>query len=230
MCGGTCSRSVQSSLIAGLSPRVRGNPSLFLALRQSCRSIPACAGEPLSSAPPAVSNQVYPRVCGGTAQALGGAGRRMGLSPRVRGNHAHWQGQIDVGRSIPACAGEPIHVRYYGDFAGVYPRVCGGTTETRGGILANSGLSPRVRGNLRSPILGERCVGSIPACAGEPRATRPGQRRPQVYPRVCGGTVSVMAYGRTHGGLSPRVRGNPAARACTGGRVRSIPACAGEPF
>ncbi len=52
---------------------------------------------------------------------------------------------------------------------------------------------------------------------------------PRVYPRVCGGTVSIKTPGSVDGGLSPRVRGNPlppGPRPALGG---SIPACAGEP-
>ena len=49
-------------------------------------SIPACAGEPLSTTPSVAMTAVYPRVCGGTPVL----GRRLdavdGLSPRVRGN------------------------------------------------------------------------------------------------------------------------------------------------
>jgi len=43
--------------------------------------------------------------------------------------------------------------------------------------------SPEIRGLLRQ---GYR---SIPACAGEPRGARPGGRRGEVYPRVCGGAA-----------------------------------------
>ena len=71
------------------------------------------------------------------------------------------------------------------------------------------GLSPRVRGNRfrnRPPI---QTMGSIPACAGEPKLVSPLASAKGVYPRVCGGTsVKYPAYHCAHG-LSPRVRGNP---------------------
>ena len=51
-----------------------------------------------------------------------------------------------------------------------------------------SGLSPRVRGNLREFQVQEIAKGSIPACAGEPRSPEPDIYRVWVYPRVCGGT------------------------------------------
>ena len=99
--------------------------------------------------------------------------------------------------------------------------------------------------------------GSIPACAGEPAASRTRSGMPSFYPRVCGGTSLWDADTGGYRGLSPRVRGNrtcvPAPRSsnslCSagepglsprvrgnrtrevlqGGTTRSIPACAGEP-
>ncbi len=77
--------------------------------------------------------------------------------------------------------------------------------------MTEHGLSPRVRGN---PTPARRFApdgGSIPACAGE---SGPAQRQPdalRVYPRVCGGIHDGVAQRGKGGGLSPRVRGNPAA-------------------
>ena len=91
------------------------------------------------------------------------------------------------------------------------------------------GLSPRVRGNQWR----RRCRAwrkrSIPACAGEPTACDCPCFPDRVYPRVCGGT---MYNGYQHPGpygLSPRVRGNPSTLRFRRKRIRSIPACAGEP-
>ena len=51
--------------------------------------------------------------------------------------------------SIPARAGEP-QLPYSNDpLEGVYPRACGGTLIERPTCHPRSGLSPRVRGNLR---------------------------------------------------------------------------------
>ena len=52
---------------------------------------------------------------------------------------------------------------------------------------------------------------------------------PEVYPRVCGGTLGRMVRIKSGEGLSPRVRGNPLPCQATPGRAGSIPACAGEP-
>ena len=72
-------------------------------------------------------------------------------------------------------------------------------------------------------------VGSIPACAGEPLVPVVYPLAWRVYPRVCGGTPTPAMTDPTHGGLSPRVRGNLDDGALDVLPGRSIPACAGEP-
>ena len=75
-----------SSLVIGLSPRVRGNHGLAVGSLYSMRSIPAGAGEPLGLRGRGRSGRVYPRGCGGTMFAAMANGAHYGLSPRVRGN------------------------------------------------------------------------------------------------------------------------------------------------
>ena len=53
------------------------------------------------------------------------------------------------------------------------------------------GLSPRVRGNLNLNVTGPAVYRSIPACAGEPVRILFVSTHDKVYPRVCGGTVSL---------------------------------------
>ena len=72
-------------------------------------------------------------------------------------------------------------------------------------------------------------LGTIPACAGEPRQKPPSRGLTRDYPRVCGGTRWRLHQARHGLGLSPRVRGNPNACPAEVTRARTIPACAGEP-
>ena len=192
-------------------------------------SIPACAGEPPSSLPTPRRCAVYPRVCGGTIRLSEVRTIVQGLSPRVRGNPQRVGWRPGGRRSIPACAGEPSIKGGLHEGGWVYPRVCGGTSGADTPRTSRWGLSPRVRGNPpleRVLIDGRR---SIPACAGEPLRTCPCNTPQQVYPRVCGGTGNRGRRRWRFGGLSPRVRGNPCARAMAKSVWRSIPACAGEP-
>ena len=158
----------------------------------------------------------------------------------MRGNQSP-EGQqrrrVPINGSIPACAGEPmLSAVGPGVGLGLSPRVRGNLRETvlRRRTLALHGLSPRVRGNRYT---GDRpasvpIIGSIPACAGEPRICvltcgfqvyglsprvrgnhRPPQmvinRRQGVYPRVCGGTSVPARLGTNDADKSvyPRVCG-----------------------
>ena len=229
MCGGTRCGSLRLTCTIGLSPRVRGNLNGALFSLASSRSIPACAGEPQALSPTVQRTTVYPRVCGGTQMAQMEGEDDNGLSPRVRGNLSPTTRLRLTGRSIPACAGEPRAERQNLPFPKVYPRVCGGTNPSRIIFILLKGLSPRVRGNLRSAAYTARADRSIPACAGEPVPLLHSTIYSEVYPRVCGGTPRRSCYAKSVRGLSPRVRGNPDSDRPPPPSERSIPACAGEP-
>ena len=141
-CGGTLFGWLMDGDSIGLSPRVRGNLD----------------GQGSESIPP---KPVYPRECGGTVAGAFSRGCTQGSIPASAGEppHAH---SGPMPRSIPASAGEPTHCRKPLGLTTVYPRECGGTIGSPHG-----GLSPRVRGNRRSPGV-------------------------RVYPRECGGTIRVM--------------------------------------
>ena len=152
-----------------------------------------------------------------------------GLSPRVRGNLNTLLATGRLVGSIPACAGEPqVSTSGYLPPA-VYPRVCGGTGRQQGVHPADTGLSPRVRGNPMTMVPQMQMAGSIPACAGEPQLVAHAIALVGVYPRVCGGTDKIGPRPSTFEGLSPRVRGNHLIARRRTQRERSIPACAGEP-
>ena len=168
VCGGTAGALAVGRRQAGLSPRVRGNPSRRDASSHHPGSIPACAGEPTAARLPTAMRAVYPRVCGGTHEMVGFGGLAAGLSPRVRGNRRPGNWSAIIARSIPACAGEPASRRFSPAGQPVYPRVCGGTPSGGRNLYANAGLSPRVRGNPLAPPPRTSTPRSIPACAGEP--------------------------------------------------------------
>ena len=92
---------------AGLSPRVRGNPREPKLQVLNPGSIPAGAGEPRLLQARGSTKVVYPRGCGGTPPPYRLLVLVLGLSPRVRGNHAKRITCSAKCRSIPAGAGEP---------------------------------------------------------------------------------------------------------------------------
>ena len=73
----------------------------------------------------------------------------------------------------------------------VYPRVREGTIAAFCIDASIIGLSPRVRGNRRGFVLHPALERSIPACAGEPDLPNPAPAYAEVYPRMCGGTLTA---------------------------------------
>ena len=128
--------------------------------------------------------------------------------------------------------------------------MCGATDACQTLDFFVVGLSPRVRGNRANGQIFGAGIGSIPACAGQPGQSDCGRLVTWVYPRVCGATRSKSCRFSAQMGLSPRVRGNlvqladqpahaglsPRVRGNLRGfdhgfaRIRSIPACAGQPI
>ena len=188
VCGGTMRSSLEGRYSGGLSPRVRGNLRPTKSRPAASRSIPACAGEPITSPRQQNNLEVYPRVCGGTWPCSGSSRIGRGLSPRVRGNPCWPKPPCQTSRSIPACAGEPSGPVTESLRGAVYPRVCGGTLLPLRLLRLLLGLSPRVRGNRACSASSPWTRRSIPACAGEPELHQMIAGVPEVYPRVCGGT------------------------------------------
>ena len=106
-CGETCQRFIERLGFKGLSPRVRGNPSLFPVPASRVGSIPARAGKPFYQKPALCFSRVYPRACGETVLLCSRIAMTRGLSPRVRGNLPEVHRALGIQGSIPARAGEP---------------------------------------------------------------------------------------------------------------------------
>ena len=208
---------------------MRGNPVGTLHRAVSKRSIPAYAGEPRNGLRLAETQWVYPRVCGGTSFTPVIRAKCWGLSPRMRGNHGNDRADGGLRRSIPAYAGEPEQDNRQRAAARVYPRVCGGTSQSPCIAAAHCGLSPRMRGNPAQALPDESAMWSIPAYAGEPITLAGSLNHRAVYPRVCGGTRMMGQRRERVPGLSPRMRGNPQLEAGSRRMAGSIPAYAGEP-
>ena len=91
------------------------------------------------------------------------------------------------------------------------------------------GLSPRVRGSLPQGVGRATSDRSIPACAGEPRASRSSVHVEQgLSPRVRG-SLRRTSTRRHPSGSIPACAGEPTLATHTSSLHRSIPACAGEP-
>ena len=208
--GGTKTGRLDPKSGRGLSPPTRGNRGEGRRAEGARRSIPAHAGEPLTSAKLTRWARVYPRPRGGTSNASYSSTARTGLSPPTRGNREPNREAAAQQGSIPAHAGEPAWAVRIPRRRWVYPRPRGGTHSRSYRRADTGGLSPPTRGNPPTPDGWRRGLGSIPAHAGEPY---PAVRIPQsvwVYPRPRGGTPANSSPKVKRKGLSPPTRGNPA--------------------
>ncbi len=90
------------------------------------------------------------------------------------------------------------------------------------------GSSPRVRGTVCGLLPHRKGSRFIPACAGNRQSRYWFSTQRTVHPRVCGEQGCFAAYCPGLFGSSPRVRGTVWRVTTSGGRVRFIPACAGN--
>ena len=213
----------------GLSPHARGNPVRHIWPAGYRRSIPACAGKPVVTLSKALSLGVYPRMRGETERAPEDSDFRRGLSPHARGNQPLSLGACCRNGSIPACAGKPGCRLLCPQECRVYPRMRGETCLSQAAAGSHRGLSPHARGNPSGRSRANYSPGSIPACAGKPRALERRILSMWVYPRMRGETYEVPQAHMRSWGLSPHARGNPHVKFGAGVVVGSIPACAGKP-
>ena len=196
VCGGTGGLGGLVLPHQGLSPRVWGNPDDVAQVYPDARSIPTCVGEPGIVSCVEYLHRVYPHVCGGTQQQTFDQGSRLGLSPRVWGNHLARRQQGGQLGSIPTCVGEPRRQHLGLTHTQVYPHVCGGTAMPGDTGRGAAGLSPRVWGNRAGRGSDPPGVGSIPTCVGEPTPAGARSGLVWVYPHVCGGTATPSPSSR----------------------------------
>ena len=211
--------SAYSRLAPGLSPRTRGNRLQRVVAHVPGGSIPANAGEPVSTVPRHFLRGVYPRERGGTLFRLPLLRLANGLSPRTRGNprqqavendsHENSENEKHIdhdahrnraGRNMSIVAAIVAEL--------VYPRERGGTVLRHLQIERLQGLSPRTRGNRAEASAVCFVARSIPANAGEPCRAAGWTWARRVYPRERGGTSRAQRVEQITGGLSPRTRGN----------------------
>ena len=193
-------------------------------------SIPAHAGEPSWPGSWATRAAVDPRSRGGARSFPHRPFQCLGRSPLTRGSRIkHPQRSVRHG-SIPAHAGEPPASVSSISLIQVDPRSRGGALATPTHGTVAGGRSPLTRGSLGGNAGTGTRERSIPAHAGEPGLIDYLRRDLGVDPRSRGGAPSGSLTTPTCRGRSPLTRGSRGRRLETGGRERSIPAHAGEPY
>ncbi len=95
----------------GLSPLARGTPHRAGIPRGFWRFIPAGAGNTYQRYQPRFPSPVYPRWRGEHCLYICRSVVVIGLSPLARGTPAHYMGEINAIRFIPAGAGNTLRLR-----------------------------------------------------------------------------------------------------------------------
>ena len=228
MRGGGTRRRVGARRRAGRSPHARGRPVYSAQQPSGWGSIPACAGEAFTYTQAARQAEVDPRMRGGGWINGKLDECREGRSPHARGRLDTVKTEAEKIRSIPACAGEAVHLGTFVRLSGVDPRMRGGGENCFSSIKTLAGRSPHARGRLFPQGGSSNWIRSIPACAGEARSFAMGGVNTQVDPRMRGGGTGCGRYPVICRGRSPHARGRRRPGSRGGGGARSIPACAGE--
>ncbi len=171
----------------GPSPPARGSRGNSLGYNFMSGSIPACAGEPRCPPPWRRWSRVHPRLRGGATSSPRVNDTVRGPSPPARGSQQRNHLRARARGSIPACAGEPQSVIHASHLGAVHPRLRGGAALSMAFMSSIVGPSPPARGSRGEAPEGLVPRGSIPACAGEPSASRALSFATRVHPRLRGG-------------------------------------------
>ena len=110
-CGGNYGFNPVNNEGLGLSPHMRGKPTVTFSAPTSGGSIPAHAGETKRENHAGTFHGVYPRTCGGNPSPRPGNSCQRGLSPHMGGKRHHPFTGLRKRGSIPAHAGETLPPR-----------------------------------------------------------------------------------------------------------------------
>ena len=215
-------RKGRSPLARG-SHRSTGNDSTVFG------SIPARAGEPSRRRRSRGREGVDPRSRGGAAPSAHLSPSVSGRSPLARGSLRRRLRERGRERSIPARAGEPSPRTSARASSRVDPRSRGGASRPYRCASSHWARSPLARGSPSRIVVGMGITGSIPARAGEPRASASRGRGCGVDPRSRGGALAFSVALAVQTGRSPLARGSLDQHLARPLRLGSIPARAGEP-
>ena len=155
----------------GSSPRMQGKPGALNVPHSSSRIIPAHAGQTLRCCCRRCDIPDHPRACGANNPDCDRVVQDAGSSPRMRGKHFHEVRVFDLGRIIPAHAGQTGFWVNTSMSPPDHPRACGANALYVIGTVESSGSSPRMRGKLGPVLVLFVCVRIIPAHAGQTKTT-----------------------------------------------------------
>ena len=207
---------------------MRGKRMRFIPSSLSLRIIPAHAGQTRLGVMSVGDGTDHPRACGANLLLRISFTPTFGSSPRMRGKPLGSGQRSQRRRIIPAHAGQ-TYVTSDGNNNGPdHPRACGANSLPMTFIIDRNGSSPRMRGKLGHvhDRAGEARI--IPAHAGQTFRRSASCTRWPDHPRACGANACATSSDISRSGSSPRMRGKLELRKQPDGRVRIIPAHAGQ--
>ena len=207
---------------------MRGKRMRFIPSSLSLRIIPAHAGQTRLGVMSVGDGTDHPRACGANLLLRISFTPAFGSSPRMRGKPLGSGQRSQRRRIIPAHAGQ-TYVTSDGNNNGPdHPRACGANSLPMTFIIDRNGSSPRMRGKLGHvhDRAGEARI--IPAHAGQTFRRSASCTRWPDHPRACGANACATSSDISRSGSSPRMRGKLELRKQPDGRVRIIPAHAGQ--
>ena len=193
---------------SGSSPHTRGTRGLGQTDGVDRRFIPAYAGNASARSGRRPRQTVHPRIRGERTVVSRSTSAAVGSSPHTRGTRLRDRLEHRQARFIPAYAGNA--------------RSGPGTSRT------TSGSSPHTRGTLQQEQHHEHHHRFIPAYAGNARRGVFHPPPGPVHPRIRGERLHSVPNRANGFGSSPHTRGTRQCSMPSAGRVRFIPAYAGN--
>ena len=191
----------------GSSPRTRGTRYTGNGPRSGGRFIPADAGNAGCCLAAIPTPAVHPRGRGERFYRYGHPDNARGSSPRTRGTLGGILRSDQIGRFIPADAGNAHIPALPSMVSPVHPRGRGERLLIPVGSVTHAGSSPRTRGTLLVMSMGDWQVRFIPADAGNAELHNSRRRSPAVHPRGRGERNYNVIQSTRADGSSPRTRG-----------------------
>ena len=214
--------------VHGSSPRERGTHAASGPRRRRLRIIPARAGNASPVTPKTYSMPDHPRASGERTRPAVTSAIAVGSSPRERGTLFGVRVAVQIGRIIPARAGNAYAMERVVDGHADHPRASGERVHAKAAKVNIDGSSPRERGTHHTPETPTPPDRIIPARAGNARAGISTASVRADHPRASGERRPSALRSFSRSGSSPRERGTPGSVRRRRHLLRIIPARAGN--
>ena len=221
--------TTSSKLVSRVHPRACGElPPSSLTSPRLIGSSPRMRGTRQSALRQGIESAVHPRACGELQNGISSSSMIFGSSPRMRGTPSSATIRTNLGRFIPAHAGNSLITLCAQYKPTVHPRACGELQYEGEAKKSLNGSSPRMRGTPHRQAGQPTSIRFIPAHAGNSSTHFANRSNLTVHPRACGELCRCKASHRNRHGSSPRMRGTRLIQSVQGFHARFIPAHAGN--